>query len=114
MMKMAEQLACKVCEASYNKLTDLLTHLKVHMTEKIQNVQANIEIKAETEEPMEDEQNQNSTNIQEMIEMKLENEDIRSYICGKDVESKVNTGSLVCQETHLATSIRNLQKIICF
>ena len=63
------------------------------MTEKIQNVQANIEIKAETEEPMEDEQNQNSTNIQEMIEMKLENEDIRSYICGQDADYKVTTNN---------------------
>ena len=57
----------------------------------------NVEIKSENQ--AQNEPRQNSLSIEETIDSKLENEEIRSYICGKSLNSKENPSTMIESST---------------
>ena len=130
---------CKVCPKSFQLLTDLLKHLKVHVhpetnhqkEKTFENVAPNLKCENESNEMNIDgtvkkvelkptltqiqkaywrnenqseffkdnkyknqANDQNASLIEETIGTKLENKEIRSYICGKRLNSEENSSAL--------------------
>ena len=74
------------------ELKPSLTQIQKLPNERLENAnqeEHNVEIKSENQ--AQNEPSQNALLIEETIDMKLENEDIRSYICGKSLNCEENS-----------------------
>ena len=74
---MPHQFQCRSCPQAFTAVTEFIEHMKIHMVE---NETAK---KLKTQK-----QNFGSSMLQASIDLKLENEEIQSYICGKDLNVK--------------------------
>ena len=65
---------CKVCPKNYIVVSEFIEHVKIHVDE---------DERADNKKT-ENEQRIGASMLQRSIDIKLENEEIKSYICGKD------------------------------
>ena len=72
---MPHQLQCKSCPQNYELVSEFIEHVKIHAIEKDKTKKQKTENKIKLQASM----------LQRSIDIKLENEEIKSYICGKDL-----------------------------
>ena len=75
---MSHQFQCRDCPQTSNAVTEFIDHVKNHAVKKD---------KATKELKIQNGQNLGAFNLQRNIDVRLENEEIQSYICGQDQES---------------------------
>ena len=89
-LEMPHQFQCKSCPQNYKEVSEFIKHVKIHVIEKDQN-------KEKLQASM----------LQRSIDIKLENEEIQSYICGKDLSEPSSESRKSKEENEILLALAN-------